>query len=473
MLFHTTAFAIFLVTLLAILVVVRQSQLRKLVILGASYFFYMWWNPIFVLPLLATTTIDFTIARMLDGEERPGRRGALLLFSLTANLGLLAYFKYFNFFVRNLVDLAQALGFPFSLSLAELILPIGISFYTFHAMSYTIDVYRREIPACRSLLDFALFITFFPVLVAGPILRAKQFLPQLQQAVRLSMTLEIALLIVRGLGKKVVVADNLAPFVDLVFSDPDRWPSAIIWLATIAFSLQIYCDFSGYSDIARGLAMIFGFDLPLNFDRPYFARTPSEFWRRWHISLSTWLRDYLYIPLGGNRKGTARTYLNLMTTMLLGGLWHGASWNFVLWGFLHGAMLSIHRAFDSFRGGRTLLPRRLGLLVSWAALQYCVLLTWITFRVTDASKLTIALRKFVLFDFQFPSAVGGVANVGFVILIIASFWLLHTLSWRFGDLDRRIAQLPFPVAAAICVMLAALFFIFWPLEQTPYIYFQF
>jgi alginate O-acetyltransferase complex protein AlgI len=258
MLFHTPQFAIFFALLLTTFGVVRSSTARKLILLGGSYIFYMWWNPIYVLPLLCTTVMDYTVARMLDVEQRSSQRRGLLAFSIAANLGLLAYFKYYNFFARNLVALAQASGIHLSLPIAEVILPIGISFYTFHTMSYTIDVYRREIPVERSFRDFALFITFFPVLVAGPILRAKNFPPQLKPPIRLHFTPQILMLIVRGMSKKLLVADNVAPFVETIFSNPAQWPSVAIWMAAIAFSVQIYCDFSGYSDIARGLAMVFG-----------------------------------------------------------------------------------------------------------------------------------------------------------------------------------------------------------------------
>jgi alginate O-acetyltransferase complex protein AlgI len=472
MLFHTPEFAVFLAVLVAILAIVRGDRARKLVLTGASYLFYMWWNPIFVLPLLATTAIDYQVAGMLEHEERPRRRRALLVFSLVANLGLLAYFKYFNFFVDNASALARSMGFDFSPSLAQVILPVGISFYTFHTMSYTIDVYRREIPVCRSPLRFALFITFFPVLVAGPILRAKQFLPELGKRVRLTLTPEIVLLVMRGLAKKVLVADNIGPFADAIFADPGRWPSAVVWIATLAFAVQIYCDFSGYSDIARGLARIFGYEIPLNFDRPYAALNPSDFWRRWHISLSTWLRDYLYIPLGGNRDGSWRTYRNLMITMLLGGLWHGASWNFVLWGCLHGAMLAGHRLWRERTAPGT---SKAGAVVAWAATQYCVLLTWIAFRVTDTEKMAVAMRKFILFDFDFALFNLGLAEKGFglTLVVLAAFLSVHAWSWRFGDLDRRLARLPLGAAAAVCVVLAALFVIFWPLAEKPFIYFQF
>jgi len=474
MLFHTPAFAVFIVTLVGVLLIVRSDDLRKLILLGASYLFYMWWNPIFVLPLLTTTVIDYQVGRMLEHEERPRRRRSLLVFSLIANLGLLAYFKYYNFFIESVSAAAHAAGFDFSPVLSRLILPVGISFYTFHTMSYTIDVYKREIPVCRSPLRFALFITFFPVLVAGPILRARQFLPELERPIRLRLTPGIVMLIVRGLAKKVLIADNVGGFADVIFKHPERWPSVIIWLATIAFAVQIYCDFSGYSDIARALAAAFGFEIPLNFDRPYAAHNPSEFWRRWHISLSTWLRDYLYIPLGGNRNGQLQTYRNLLITMLLGGLWHGASWNFVLWGLLHGTMLSVHRFWREWRGEAKTVGRT-AQFVSWIALQYCVLVTWIVFRVTDTQKMFIALRKFVLFDWNFHIFNLGLGenSFGFTIAVLTAFILLHYAGWRWGELDARIAGAPLPVAVFACALIAMSFVFFWPMAEKPFIYFQF
>ena len=335
-------------------------------------------------------------------------------------------------------------------------------------MSYTIDVYRREIPACRSARDFALFITFFPVLVAGPILRAKQVLPQLQRRMRLRFDVGILLLFVRGLAKKVTIADNLSPFVQKVFEDPGRWPSIIIWIGAIAFAIQIYCDFSGYSDMARALALIFGVEIPLNFDRPYFARNPSEFWRRWHISLSSWLRDYLFIPLGGSRDGQWKTARNLMITMLLGGLWHGASWNFVLWGGLHGAFLVTFRVWRRF-------GPRLPALLAWAALQYSVLLAWIAFRVREPRLMLTAIRKFVVFDFDFALLHLGLASISFgiTVVIIAAFLVLHVVGERWGDLDERTARLPLPATALICAAIGFVMFLFWPSAEQPFIYFQF
>jgi len=340
MLFYTPEFLIFSLCLLSVLLFVNRSTPRKGVLLVASYVFYMWWNPAFVLLIIFSTAVDFVVGGRLAAEERLKRRRFWLALSIVSNLGLLGIFKYLGLFMETAKYLAELSGQPVSWEAIHLILPVGISFYTFQTLSYTIDVYRRSIPATRNPLDFALFVAFFPQLVAGPIVRASVFLPQLRDRIRLSCDADTFFLILRGLAKKVLIADNVALFADAIFAQPGDWPSLVIWVATLCFAVQIYCDFSGYSDIAIGIARILGFQLPLNFDHPYFARNPSEFWRKWHISLSSWLRDYFYISVGGNRRGSAATHRNLMSTMLVGGFWHGASWNFVFWGFLHGTMLS-------------------------------------------------------------------------------------------------------------------------------------
>jgi alginate O-acetyltransferase complex protein AlgI len=486
MLFQTPAFAVFLVVVIALVSMARTNDARKVILLAGSYFFYMWWNPLYVLPLLVTTFIDYFVGQMLEDEQSPAKRLLLLSFSITANLGLLAYFKYFGFFAANLSAAARAIGLDFTAPLLQVVLPVGISFYTFHTMSYTIDVYRREITACRSARDFALFITFFPVLVAGPILRARFFLPQLRsdspdhpsnKGIRVRLDRGVVLLFARGLVKKVAVADNLAGFVDRIFREPAQWPSVVIWTATLAFAIQIYCDFSGYSDMARALARLFGLEIPLNFDRPYFATSPSEFWRRWHISLSSWLRDYLYIPLGGNRGSGWKVARNLLITMLLGGLWHGASWNFVLWGFLHGFLLTVQHGWRRLSRPSWLafIPPGLRRMASWVAMQYAVLLTWIVFRIRDFGLMTIALRKFVLFDFNFGLAHIGLATIFFATtwVLIAAFLTLHAFSHRWGDLDERIARLPLPAAAAICLLIGFALMLLWPSAAQPFIYFQF
>lgn len=466
MLFHTLTFAVFLAIVLACVAVTRNATARKVVLLVASYVFYGWSVPFYLVPLLITTSVDFAAGLLMERETRDTRRRAILTLSIVANLGLLAWFKYFDFFVDNGAAALQAIGFNVSPPLLAVLLPIGISFYTFHSMSYTIDVYRRDIAACRSALDFGLFITFFPVLVAGPILRARQFLPQLQKPIRVAVTGSVLLLIVRGYAKKVLVADNLAPFADEVFANPAAFPSVVIWLATIAFAVQIYCDFSGYSDVARGVAGLFGIEIPRNFDRPYASRNPVEFWRRWHISLSTWLRDYLYIPLGGNRGPRWKTLRNLMITMLLGGLWHGASWNFVLWGAMHGALLVLHRAIP--------IPR-LPAFVRWIAFQIALLVTWIAFRLTDFAAMNIAMRKFLLPDLRASLFNLGLARLSLVTsaALILAFAAVHAWSYRHGDLDERLAALrPLPLTIA-CLAIGAAFFFFWPPAERPFIYFQF
>jgi alginate O-acetyltransferase complex protein AlgI len=477
MLFYTPAFLVFSLALLGCLALIHRSQPRKLLLLVASYVFYMWWNPAFVLLIVLSTAIDFTVGRRMAAERDPLRRKTLLLASVVSNLGLLGYFKYAGFLSDSLLGVMRMLGFEPGWTSLHVTLPVGISFYTFQTMSYTIDVYRERIPASRSPLDFALFVAFFPQLVAGPIVRAADFMPQLERPVRLHFDQATAFLFLKGLVKKVIFADNVAVFADAIFASPGDWPSAIVWLATLCFAVQIYCDFSGYSDMAIAIARFLGFEIPINFDHPYLARNPSDFWRRWHISLSSWLRDYLYVSLGGNRAGRLRTYRNLMLTMLLGGLWHGASWNFVLWGFLHGALLVAHRRFRELWSGRATPPaeRGLPLWISIAAMQYCVLLTWIPFRVRDEGRMLDAMRKFVWVDFDLSlSSIGlGSLSLFSTALLLAVFAALHLFSRRVGGLDRWAGGLPVPAAMALAAAAGAACFWLWPLTEAPFIYFQF
>jgi D-alanyl-lipoteichoic acid acyltransferase DltB (MBOAT superfamily) len=336
-----------IVVWLVYLVLKRRGQ--NFLLLAASYFFYSMWDWRFLSLILISTGVDYTIGRVLARTKNPRSRRAALIVSLIANLGLLGFFKYYGFFVDSAVVLLESVGFQANRPVLEVLLPVGISFYTFQTLSYTIDVYRGKMPACRSLLDFALFVAFFPQLVAGPIERASHLLPLIQNK-RTVTRPDISrglFLILLGLVKKLAIADGLARSVDAVFSTSADVSGLDVTLATYAFALQILCDFSAYTDIARGTSKLFGINLMINFNAPYLSNNPSDFWRRWHISLSTWLRDYLYIPLGGNRKGPVRTYINLMLTMVLGGLWHGAAWNFVLWGFYQGSMLCIFRVFDN------------------------------------------------------------------------------------------------------------------------------
>ena len=320
-------------------------------LLSAGYFFYACWNPKFLTLLVLSTVMDYFCGIAVDRIEAPSKRKAFVALSMALNLGMLGYFKYVNFFAEKASRsrLAAAADLD-AVPLAQLnvVLPIGISFYTFQSMSYVIDVYRKDIKPTRDFIQFATFVSFFPHLVAGPIMRPTTLLPQVANPRRFDAQrfYQGSYLIFWGLTKKVVVADNLATIVNDLFSRSDTIDGGLALLAIYAFAFQIYCDFSGYTDAARGIAKCLGIELALNFNLPYFAANPQEFWSRWHISLSTWLRDYLYIPLGGNRGGKWFLYRNLMLTMIIGGLWHGAAWNFVLWGFYQGILLVGHRVLQ-------------------------------------------------------------------------------------------------------------------------------
>ena len=479
MLFHTQVFLIFLALLLLCLACVRRHGPRKMVLLVASYTFYMWWNPAFISLILFSTVVNYWVGLQLGRADSRVRRRLLLAIGVGANLGVLGFFKYANFLQDNLLLVLRCFGYEPGWASLNIILPVGISFYTFQSMSYTIDVYRRQLPVCRSLLDLALYISFFPQLVAGPIIRAGDFLPQLDTPNRVQFDGAALMLVLRGLAKKVIIADSIAVFSDRVFADVTAWSSLIIWVSALCFYVQIYCDFSGYSDMAIGIGRILGFELPINFRRPYFSRSPTEFWRRWHISLSTWLRDYLYISLGGNRHGALKTFRNLMITMLLGGLWHGASWNFVLWGSLHGLALVVHRLYRDVverQGWATRLDAsRAYSLVSFLLLQYWVVLTWIPFRVTSTAEMLYAVRKFVVFDFDFGLANIGLGSMSFfsTVLLLVAFWLLHLASNFLGGLDEKLARAPMALSGISCVAIGFVLFVLWPLQQTPFIYFEF
>ena len=347
MLFNTFQFAYFFAILLPLYWALPHKP-QNVLILAASYYFYSCWDPRFLALLVLSTAMDFACGLAVDRIEHPRRRKLFVALSMALNLGMLGYFKYYNFFAESLQAALARGGLDVSLSQLEVVLPIGISFYTFQSMSYVIDVYRRHIKPTRNFVEFAAFVSFFPHLVAGPIMRPTTLLPQIEMKRRFNIQqfYEGCYLIFWGLTKKVVVADNLAPIVNDLFGRWETIDGGLALLAIYAFAFQIYCDFSGYTDAARGIAKCLGFELCLNFNLPYFATSPRDFWARWHISLSQWLRDYLYIPLGGSRGGKARLHVNLMLTMIIGGLWHGAAWTFVAWGAYQGILLVGHRLLE-------------------------------------------------------------------------------------------------------------------------------
>jgi alginate O-acetyltransferase complex protein AlgI len=476
MLFNSGTFLQFFAAVLLLYYIVRNHLTsRNVLLVLASYTFYGWWDYRFLSLLLISSVLDYTVGLGLDHLKRPTQRKVLVTLSILGNLTILGFFKYYGFFVKSLASLLNDLGVHVHLQTLELVLPVGISFYTFQTMSYAIDVYRREIVPTRNLLQFLAYVSFFPQLVAGPIERSKHLLPQFSETKRITapMVQEGIWLCVWGLFKKVVLADNLAPLVEMVYDHPK--PGALlVALATLAFGSQIYCDFSGYSDIARGTARLLGFDLVLNFNLPYLSTNLREFWRRWHISLSTWLRDYLYISLGGNRRGTGRTFCNLFVTMLLGGLWHGAAWNFVAWGAWHGAGLAVHRLWASSprpseRSGLAgHSPRQGQPLICWLVTFLFVFYGWLLFRAGSWQRIVLLTKSF-----GDLSLLSWTANYCFdLALFIVPLLGMEVWQSKTKDLLAPL-RLPLWGRAALQGTLLVTIILFWEKEKMPFIYFQF
>ena len=472
MLFNSLEFALFLCVCLGLYAVLpHRGQNRML--LGASYLFYSAWDWRFLGLIVVSTVVDYAVGLRLATASDPGARRKLLALSLATNLGILGAFKYAGFFSESLADLAGRFGFHVPQLVLHVALPVGISFYTFQTLSYTIDVYRRRLQPTRDFLDFALFVAFFPQLVAGPIERATHLLPQIRSPRRVSAAHvgSGAWLVLWGIFKKVVIADNLAALVDAVYAPGAQPTGAEVLVATYAFAVQIYCDFSGYTDVARGVARLMGFDLMVNFNLPYFATSPADFWRRWHMSLSTWLRDYLYITLGGNRAGVARTYRNLMITMLLGGLWHGAAWTFVVWGAYHGGLLALHRAMGPWLA--RVRPVGAAGRVAWYCLRvaltfHLVCLGWLVFRAESMAQVTVLL-----------GALAGPLDVASIVawlrplaILVAPLVLVQLGQALSGDRE-FVLRLPLPARAATYVVLFALIVGLGEDHGVPFIYFQF
>lgn len=437
---------------------------RMVWLLVASAVFYMSWNPLLIALILFSASVDYLAAIALTKTENHRLRKALLVGSISVNLCLLGFFKYAGFLVHNAWSFCNLVGLDFDQPVFKIALPLGISFYTFETISYVVDVYRRRIQPERNLLDYALFILFFPHLIAGPIVRPGDFLPQTRLAKRWSWNrLQLGVrLFLLGLFKKAVLADNLGAVADPVFANPAGYGTFETWLAVLAYTFQIYGDFSGYSDMAIGIAHLFGFKLHANFDMPYLSANIAEFWRRWHISLSSWLRDYLYIPLGGSRHGALATYRNLILTMLLGGLWHGASWTFVAWGLYHGVLLALHRLVV---GDRKLLPRPVGIPLTFLA----VAIGWVFFRAQTFPDAALVLTHLVqpIAGAALRPELVGMAIACLVLMLIGH--LLGRLGWD-ATWDRR---LPEPLVGATLALALLLILLFIPEDGKAFIYFQF
>jgi alginate O-acetyltransferase complex protein AlgI len=466
MLFFTFPFLCFFAVVFAVYWSLPRHRWRMAWLLAASFAFYMSWNPWLILLVLASASIDYVVALALERTAAPRRRRLLVALSVCANLGFLAYFKYANFFLASADALLRRFGVSTASHALSVVLPLGISFYTFEAISYVVEVYRGRIRAVRNPLDYALYIMFFPHLIAGPIVRPRDFLPQLGRPKRWNWDraqLGVQFFLV-GLFKKVVLADHLAAAADPVFAEPGRWGAAAVWVGVLSYAGQIYCDFSGYSDMAVGLAHLLGFKLPANFRRPYFALGPGEFWRRWHVSLSSWLRDYLYVPLGGNRGGRWATYRNLTLTMLLGGLWHGANWTFILWGGYHGLLLALERAVSLPRWLRGAAWRPLGVAATFLAV--CV--GWVLFRAQSFADAAAVLAGLVRpGGLSLDPALAATA----VACLVAVF--AGHLAGALLDVRRIERRLPAPALAAALASLLLLILLLQPEDGKGFIYFQF
>ena len=464
MLFVEFRFFFFAILVFTVAWLLRNDMSRKGWLLLCSYAFYGAWNWKFLSLIFISTAVDYCVGILLDRTGRQRNRRLLLGISICVNLGLLGFFKYYNFFVESAMGLLEFLGFNASYQTLNVILPVGISFYTFQTMSYTLDIYFGKMKPTRNLLDFALFVAFFPQLVAGPIVRARDFLPQLlSRPVFSSINFRAAfMLFLVGFFKKACVSDNLAPYVDIYFAAPETFDWLSAWIAILLYSVQIYCDFSGYSDMAIAIAAVLGYRLCVNFAHPYMSTGITEFWRRWHISLSSWLRDNLYIPLGGIRHGSNRTTINLMLTML----WHGAAFTFIVWGGLHGLALIVQREWGRLTGGFR-LPGLFGTVFGLLLTYWFVNLTWIFFRAPDFGTAWLTVQSYVAFVSH-----GSLSLPPVLLMIFGVLAVIHYLAYS-QAMGRIWERIPAPAFAMSYGVVFQICLALMPTGYRPFIYFQF
>lgn len=473
MLFNTLDFLLFFPIVLLLYSIVKKSY-RWLLLLIASYYFYMSWNPVYILLILFSTLVDYYIGISLGKINNQNGRLSLLIVSICTNLGILFFFKYLNFFNSIVYDLSGLLNFDYLYIEYDIILPVGISFYTFQTLSYTIEVYRRHMAPIKNFGVFSLYVSFFPQLVAGPIERPQNLFPQLQnlsliKADNLRSGLRLMLW---GLFKKMVIADRTAFFVNEVFNQPNDYHGLSILIAMIFFAFQIYCDFSGYSDIAIGAARIFGIDLMKNFNTPYFSLSIREFWSRWHISLSTWFRDYLYIPLGGNRKSLPRWILNLFITFVISGIWHGANWTFIVWGAIHGAFISVESLMTKYNINYK-SPRLLRVLFTFSI----VTIAWVFFRANSLSDAQLIFYNLLdsekfglpeLYTMKLRDLFNVLIPIPLIVMLITVESLFKNekfVNYYFGSSVMRL------ISYVLTILLVAFYGVFR--NQSDFIYFQF
>ena len=458
MLFHNWVFLAFFAIVYPVYLILKGTRFRSLWLLIASYVFYGWWNPLYLLLIAYSTAVDYVAVL---GMARFGRKRRFVALSVINNLGLLAFFKYAGFVTQNVNALLVRAGLDYAVPAPDVLLPVGISFFVFQSMSYTIDFYRGNVDKEPSFIRYATFVSLFPQLVAGPIERARNLLPQLRETPRVTaqdVTDGLSLFVV-GLFKKLALADYLAVYVDEVYAVPDLYQAPALMLATFAFAWQIYFDFSGYTDMARGVARMMGIRIMLNFNNPYLATDLGDFWRRWHISLSTWFKDYVYIPLGGNRKSRLRTYVNMSLTMVISGLWHGAKWTFILWGALHALGRVLTRELERTAFYRDRVPRCVKQALVFTFVCFC----WIFFRADSlADALTIVKRIFTsgLADPRCPLLMLGLVGSVWLYQFVYESRLRRALEWA-------------PVQVGLVVAMVMYIALCAGSSSQPFIYFQF
>ena len=489
MLFTTPEFIIFFISVLAVISAIKFRRFQHLFIVGSSYFFFYFSNNYLITLLIFSTLLDFYIGKAIFAAKDKKRKKILLILSLVGNLGLLGFFKYADFAILQFNILGQELNLNPDIPFLNLAIPIGISFYTFQTITYTVDIYREKLKPSDSIWEFALFVSFFPQLVAGPILRASHFLPQLREKIsnnnistRLrtitihdtALRFGITLMAI-GFFKKMFFADNVAPMVNEIFNVPYGLESFSVIIGAIAFGVQIYCDFSGYSDIAIGAALILGFNIPANFNKPFFATSPSDYWSRWHISLSTWVRDYVYYPLVfKHRRSSIVVFSSLLFSMLLMGLWHGASWNFLIWGGLHGIFLAVFTVLRKkyYKPTEPFFKSKFGKIFSIIITQYLVFFTFIAFRVQDLDALPYLFYKYLVWDFAINETVQILSHNQIPIILIVGFFILHYISYK-KNIVKTLSEIKIVYWMGILLGMMTLILFFYDLSPEEFIYFRF
>lgn len=488
--FTTIDFIVFFVCILAAIAVIKHRKFQHLILLGGSYYFYYFSSNYLIVVLIYSTVLDYYLAKIIYKMKDPLKKKLLITISLAGNLGLLVFFKYTDFAILQFNILGNYFDLGSEIPLMNIALPLGISFYTFQTLSYTIDVYRGVLKPSERFSEFALFVTFFPQLIAGPILRAKQFLPQLREKINGIETKNIRQIIFQnnnvkfgitlmafGFIKKMFFADNIAPLVDDIFFNPIGAESFTIVFGALAFAVQVYCDFSGYSDIAIGAALILGFTLPANFNKPYFARSPAAFWNKWHISLSLWIRDYLYLPLlFKNRNSTLWVFLSLMIAFMLMGFWHGTGWAFLIFGILQGIFVGVHsilRRKIPFLRDHIFFKTKFGKVVSILTTQYMIFFSFLAFRISDLEHLSYSMYKYLILDFQITETIFIIQDHKISVGLMILFAIVHFISFRKGNLVERFSNLNYRYWTLFLVFSILTILLLYDGNPNDFVYFKF